>query len=523
MSRTWDVVKAYLHTCRYEYFPGEAPAMLVPLLLTATSLGDMLSLNLVMGLAAFLLLFLSGFTINAYTDRKLDEGYDSFKRNISRSVGVIGARRLLQLTIAQVAVALALSAVISWRMGSWGLYALVLVGVFLGIGYSVKPLNFKERGSIWHAVALGTSIFFIPLLFLYYIAAGEINTFVLILAGGFALVHYAMEYGNQANDYLEDREAKVMTPPVRLGMARSLGIALVMIVAGALIVDYSFYYLIFTSASLTELYSTAALWAVVGAIWGVLAAGYYLPARGLWRMWAISSSTEDIERDMPLIKQQCHYSRWQTSGIMALLIASVIIFGTNLIVLDVSVEPVQGAHFSEDPSVSVIKLGTVFPNYYVDTTLFVRSETLAVEGGTLQVDITMSEDGIVYDERFINVTNTLLPRETWTRYVRLDVRDRSVTTITYTLLSDDDKDGEYTDILDQKQTEVRVFPERGGSGGGGGNSMGTDVLGTGVLPPADLGLGGPLSDRGAANAGSGSVRDLGEAVGEAIGGALVGR
>ncbi len=36
MSRTWDVVKAYLHTCRYEYFPGEAPAMLVPLLLTAS-------------------------------------------------------------------------------------------------------------------------------------------------------------------------------------------------------------------------------------------------------------------------------------------------------------------------------------------------------------------------------------------------------------------------------------------------------------------------------------------------------
>jgi hypothetical protein len=219
---------------------------------------------------------------------------------------------------------------------------------------------------------------------------------------------------------------------------------------------------------------------------------------------------------MPLIKQQCHYSRWQTSGIMALLIASVIIFGTNLIVLDVTVEPVQGAHFSEDPSVSVIKLGTVFPNYYVDTTLFIRSETLAVEGGTLQVDITMAEDGIVYDERFINVTNTLLPRETWTRYVRLDVRDRSVTTITYTLLSDDDQDGEYTDILDQNQVEVRVFPERGGSGGGGGgNGLGTSTI---VLPPTDSGLGDLLADIGTATAGTGLTRAVDGPVGEALGG-----
>jgi hypothetical protein len=137
----------------------------------------------------------------------------------------------------------------------------------------------------------------------------------------------------------------------------------------------------------------------------------------------------------------------------------------------------------------------------------------------------MAEDGIVYDERFINVTNTLLPRETWTRYVRLDVRDRSVTTITYTLLSDDDQDGDYTDILDQKQAEVTVFPERGGSGGGngGGNVLGTNVLGTNVLSPVDSGLGGLLADIGTATAGAGLPWAIGGAVGGALDGALGGR
>ena len=102
-------VKAYLHTCRYEYFPGEAPAMLVPIFLAAQPGQPLLHLDLVLGLVAFLLLFLSGFTINAYTDRKLDENYDSFKRNISSSVRVLGARRLLHITIAQVVVAVIIS------------------------------------------------------------------------------------------------------------------------------------------------------------------------------------------------------------------------------------------------------------------------------------------------------------------------------------------------------------------------------------------------------------------------------
>jgi 4-hydroxybenzoate polyprenyltransferase len=482
MSSIWSLAKAYLHTCRYEYFPGEAPAMLVPLFLTSSSLSDMLSIELIAGLVAFLLLFLSGFTINAYTDRKLDENYDSFKRNISKSVRVIGARKLLHLTIAQVAIALIISAWIAWRMEAWWLYGLVLVGVFLGIGYSVKPLNFKERGSIWHAVALGTSIFFIPLLFLYFIAAGELTVFVIILAVGFSMVHYAMEYGNQANDYLEDRSANVKTPPVRLGITKSLRIAMWMFLLGAIIVGYSFYFLIFSNEALIAMHSNSALWMVVLTIWGILAAGYYLPLRGLRRMWGISAASDDIERDMPLIKQQCHYSRWQTSGITALLFVSIIIFGTNSVVLNVSVEPGVGPVFSEEPSVSLVKQGTIFPNYYADTVVFLRSGTYEVESGTLQVRITLEADEQVYDTMSINVTHRLLPRETWTRYVRLDVRERATTTITFTLLEDDDDDGVYSVELDKRFAKITPPTPRSGPLDSGSVTEGIIPEGPGSLP-----------------------------------------
>ena len=473
MARLWAQVMAYLHTCRYEYFPGEAPAMLVPIFMAAQPGQPLFTLDLILGLVAFLLLFLSGFTINAYTDRKLDSGYDSFKRNISSSVSVLGAKKLLYLTIAQVVVAVILSGIVAYRMGEPLLFAMVLVGVFFGIGYSIKPLNFKERGSIWHAVALGTSIFFIPLLFLYWIAAGGLTLFVVILAFGFSLVHYAMEYGNQANDYLEDRAANVMTPPVRLGIARSLKVATYMFVIGAAIVAYSFGYLIFTNEALLAHFSTAGLWLVVMVIWAILAAGYFLPVRGLYRMWAISAVSTDIEKDMPLIKQQCNYSHWQTSGIMGLVFVSIIVFGTNMVTLDVGIEPVEGALFSDPPSTTLVNGGSLlFPDYYVDTFLFIRSEDSEVESGTLQVQIELSENEMVYEKIAINVTHRLLPRETWTRMVRLDVREFATTIITITLWEDDNGDGTYTVEKDRWAKPVRVYPDRGGSLGDNGSDGG---------------------------------------------------
>jgi hypothetical protein len=285
-----------------------------------------------------------------------------------------------------------------------------------------------------------------------------------------------MEYGNQANDYLEDRAANVMTPPVRLGIAHSLKIATYMFIVGAAIVGYSFAYLIFSNEALLAHFSTAGLWLVVLVIWAILAAGYYLPARGLYRMWAISSVSEDIEKDMPLIKQQCHYSHWQTSGIMGLVFVSLIIFGTNMVTLDVGIEPLEGAHFSDPPSTTVVNGGTlVFPDYYVDTFLFIRSEDSEVESGTLQVRIALSENEMVYEQISINVTHRLLPRETWTRMVRLDVREFATTVITIILWEDDDGDGTYTVEKDRWVDSVRVYPDRGNTVDDGTNGLPLDL------------------------------------------------
>jgi hypothetical protein len=161
---------------------------------------------------------------------------------------------------------------------------------------------------------------------------------------------------------------------------------------------------------------------------------------------------------------------------MGLLFVSIIIFGTNMVTLDMTVEPHEGAHFSDPPSATLGKSGPLWnPDYYVDTFLFIRSEDSEVKSGTLQVRIEVDENGVVYESQILNVTHRLLPRETWTRMVHLDVREFATSTVTITLLEDDDGDGTYTVERDRWTKTVRVYPT-------GGNAFDTEEeAGTGLL------------------------------------------
>jgi hypothetical protein len=143
----------------------------------------------------------------------------------------------------------------------------------------------------------------------------------------------------------------------------------------------------------------------------------------------------------------------------------------------VTVEPAEGAHFSDPPSTNLLNVGGVlFPDYVVDTFLFIRSEDAEVSSGTLQVRIQLAEGQYVYDTLEINVTHRLLPRETWTRMVRLDVREFATTTIKYTLMEDDDGDGTFTLEKDHWETSVRVYPGRGDASDNGGSAANGGVL-----------------------------------------------
>ena len=59
--------KDYSNVARLEYLPAEAPAIFIPILLTATALTDLFNPLYFEAVLTFSLLYFAGFIINSYT------------------------------------------------------------------------------------------------------------------------------------------------------------------------------------------------------------------------------------------------------------------------------------------------------------------------------------------------------------------------------------------------------------------------------------------------------------------------
>ncbi|MEE9150994.1 MAG: UbiA family prenyltransferase [Thermoplasmata archaeon] len=320
-----DYIKAYYRVCRLEYAPGEIPAILTVLFLGSATVSRFFALPVLEAMVAFLLLYLSGFIINAIADKEIDKKYDTFKTSIPKSVDLLGENTLKALIVTHVIIAMVLAFHITLQMNSIIPIALVLIGVFFGLGYSVKPFHFKTRG-VWHGIALGSSAFFLPFIFLMYVVAGGLTLPLLLFIIGFSFVHYGMEFGNQAIDYIEDKAANVRTPPVRWGMIPSLIIALGCVVSGIVTEAASLYYILLSKGSFTFLHPVLTTNVVYVVLLGIILTGYYIPTKGLWQMLSTLRKSKTVEEGMPTLKKICSYAKWQASGILGVAIVSGILF-----------------------------------------------------------------------------------------------------------------------------------------------------------------------------------------------------
>ena len=317
-------VNAYLRTSRSEYLLAEIPGLLAIFFIGASSLSRLLEPLLWEGVAVFILLYFMGFILNAYTDQEIDGKYTIFKNKIPDAVKLIGRGNIKALIAGQTLAAFLITAHISYVMGSWLPLALVALGAFFGIGYSIPPFQFKVRGWL-HAVSLIISAFFVPAVFLLYIIAGTVTLAPVMLIVGFSLLHYGIAFANQAIDYLEDKASGVRSPPVLWGMERSLKVALATIVVGAFVEFAGLYYFIVPSgASLLGISGLPLVLLLVP----VVLAGYYVPVRGLYRMYR-ATLTRPIDEAVRYMKDICHYNQWQASGITGIMLAvALVFFGT---------------------------------------------------------------------------------------------------------------------------------------------------------------------------------------------------
>ncbi len=324
----------YFNIARMEYLPAEAPAVFIPLLLTATTLMDFLNPLYYEAILAFALLYFSGFIINSYTDVNVDKHYKIY---VATSTQNFGPKLLKNLVFAQVSIAIILIFHISWVMSAYWLVPLCLLGIFMGLAYSVKPFEFKVKGFM-HVISLMLSAFLVPFVFLYSTASSDFSWYIILLFIGFPIAHYGIALANQTGDFLEDKSEGLQSPAVKWGLNNTLKLAKIMTLIGICFEFIALYGLIWFASwvapldtMLTLPFSSKYLFMII--ITFILGLAYSVPLRGLFSIHDISNLEIVIENRMKKIKTMMNYPIWQASAIWGLVVTSLIIGLLNISII----------------------------------------------------------------------------------------------------------------------------------------------------------------------------------------------
>jgi 4-hydroxybenzoate polyprenyltransferase len=255
---------------RVEFRIAEIPILAIPLLLLLNDTSPLKTYPFWEGVLIFFLLFAFGDMINCLADRDLDAVY---KPHLSEAVYGLGVRFVTFQVVATAVAAVALSAHLSWRLGRWSLFAMVVVGLGLGAAYSVKPVQLKGRG-LAQLVCLWLIIFVGPMLFVGLLVSATPSLTVLIFAAAYGTLQMGIILVNTAEDYPEDLEAQITTTVVALGLHRGIALAFWLVVVGAFGVLVTLYVLFRQrdagwASMLAMLPAVAACLYVMSSLWGL--------------------------------------------------------------------------------------------------------------------------------------------------------------------------------------------------------------------------------------------------------------
>jgi len=439
-----DKLVAYANICRFEYLPGEIPAVLVVLFLGTNTFARFFAVEVMEALVVFMLLYFTGFIINALADQEIDSKYDTFKTGISRGVDVLGPSTLKWMIFLKVTAAVLITVHISYMMADFVPLALTLVGLFFGLGYSIKPFRFKERG-VWHAISLAPSCFFIPFAFLIYVIGAGMSWPLVILMVGFTLVHYGMEFGNQAIDYIEDKEHGVLTPPVRWGMETSLRVAVWMFVLGIFVELPALYVVLGEKGVFTTLGAWFSMPIVFAFSAALLLAGYVYPFRNLVRMHKLSKSTP-VRDAMPAYKKLCKYSKWQASGILGMTFVATVIFASQAFIPAMMVgspsgqiltpAPMGQSFFATAPDVEFSLNPDDIPLAIVNVSIGCTGGVLLEDQAAVRVETWVIDQP--YRETLILLDHEMQSGDQWNFEVELEAHDEDDTAVRVVLLQEDE-------------------------------------------------------------------------------------
>lgn len=290
---------------RAEYFAGLGVGALATLILWYHPAHGprILAIAATFGYAG--MLYLCGFLANAIGDRQLDRRYSSEKRKIAEAIDALGAPGARALLGTMLLISLLLGGVACALLGSWIPLALGVIGIPAGIGYSLPPLRFKERGFLAHLLTLSFAAFFLPMFLLCGMLNGAYTVDLACLAAGYGAAHYGLEIANQIKDFEQDQRHGVRTLPAGSPI-QGCRVALILLIAGTA-TEALFLYRIFALAPAPAVAMTA-----------ILTGTHFAPA---WIYWSALREGPHLVEKFRTLK----YARWQALAMAGYLLAAMTI------------------------------------------------------------------------------------------------------------------------------------------------------------------------------------------------------
>jgi 4-hydroxybenzoate polyprenyltransferase len=227
-QRALAFAKSLLVIRRLEFFTVEITIFSMPLLVSVSSFGELLSPVVLEGYLVFFTLFSLGDMINCLADRDLDRTY---KSRLSRAVDNLGVGFVTGLVIAEAVLSVVLGAHLAWVTGRWAVLGLVLLELVLAVEYSVGPLHFKSRG-LAQLPCLWLILYFLPMALSALLVPGALTGPVLALAAAYATIEMGIILINTSEDLPEDLSQGLTTVTVALGLVGTLKLAAAMVMVG---------------------------------------------------------------------------------------------------------------------------------------------------------------------------------------------------------------------------------------------------------------------------------------------------
>jgi 4-hydroxybenzoate polyprenyltransferase len=287
-------------------------------------LNNLLGTVVLSGLVLAVLTFVSavGAQLNTLSDHELDSK-EPRKRYLVQALDAFGQDKLKRVMMLEFLLSLPFFVLLFVLQPKPVLVLLWLVGHFLAYAYSASPLRLKCK-SLLAMLSLFLVLSILPVSFVYYTFADELNALFLFFLVGQALNVYAVIIPTETRDYWIDKANGVKTMTVWLGLVKASALAMVFLVVGGSMMVTAFV----LTVSLVLPYALVSLLAILVADVIIL--------RNYWKLYTLSkqySMAGDASVAEDIVKLSAHNPRWINLAQLSIVVLALALILVKFLLL----------------------------------------------------------------------------------------------------------------------------------------------------------------------------------------------